>query len=183
VTARRRAGDRSGAGQLTHVGPGGEARMVDVSAKPETARRAVARGVIRMSPATLDAIRRNQIEKGDVLGVARIAGIMAAKRTAELIPLCHPLPIHNVQVSLAPDEAVPGVRVEASVATLAKTGVEMEAITAVAIALVTVYDMAKALDREMVIEDIVLVAKSGGRSGDFARLAGTPPAPYRGSSK
>jgi len=157
--------------------------MVDVSAKPETARRAVARGVIRMSAAALDAIRRNQIEKGDVLAVARVAGIMAAKRTAELIPLCHPLPIHDVQVSLAPDEAIPGVRAEASVATSAKTGVEMEAITAVTIALVTVYDMAKALDRGMVIGDIVLVAKSGGRSGDFASLAGTPPAPYRGSSK
>ena len=136
-----------------------------------------------MAPATLDAVRRNQIEKGDVLGVARVAGIMAAKRTAELIPLCHPLPIHDVQIALTADEELPGIRAESSVATSAKTGVEMEAITAVAIALVTVYDMAKAMDRGMVIGDIVLVAKSGGQSGDFASLAGIPPAPYRGSSK
>jgi cyclic pyranopterin monophosphate synthase len=157
--------------------------MVDVSAKPETARRATARGVIQMSPATLEAIRRNQIQKGDVLGVARIAGIMAAKRTADLIPLCHPLPIHDVALRIDPDDRLPGLRAEATVGTMAKTGVEMEAITAVAIALVTVYDMAKAIDRTMVIRDIALVAKSGGQSGDFARLDGTPPAPYRGSSK
>jgi cyclic pyranopterin phosphate synthase len=157
--------------------------MVDVSAKPDTARRATARGVIRMSPATLDAIRRNQIQKGDVLGVARIAGIMAAKRTADLIPLCHPLPLHDVQLSIDPDDGLPGLRAEATVATSAKTGVEMEAITAVAIALVTVYDMAKAMDRGMVIGDIVVIAKSGGQSGDFASLDGTSPAPYRGSSK
>jgi cyclic pyranopterin phosphate synthase len=157
--------------------------MVDVSAKPETARRATARGVIRMSSATLEAIKRNQIRKGDVLGVARIAGIMAAKRTADLIPLCHPLPVHDVQLSIDPDDGLPGLRAEATVATSAKTGVEMEAITAVAIALVTVYDMAKAIDREMVIGDIVLVAKSGGQTGDFASLDGTSPARYRGSSK
>jgi cyclic pyranopterin phosphate synthase len=157
--------------------------MVDVSAKPDTARRATARGSIRMSSAALQAIRRNQIQKGDVLGVARLAGIMAAKRTAELIPLCHPLPIHDVQVTIDLDEALPGLRAEASVATSAKTGVEMEAITAVAIALVTVYDMAKAMDRTMVIGDITLVAKSGGQSGHFASLDGTTPAPYRGSSK
>jgi cyclic pyranopterin phosphate synthase len=157
--------------------------MVDVSAKPETARRAVARGTIRMNPATLEAIRRNQMRKGDVLGVARIAGVMAAKRTAELIPLCHPVPIHDVQVTIAPDEALPGLRAEATVVTSGRTGVEMEAITAVSIALVTVYDMAKAMDRGMVIGDIALMAKSGGQSGDFASLDGTPPAPYRGSSK
>jgi cyclic pyranopterin phosphate synthase len=157
--------------------------MVDVSAKPETARRAVARGVIRMSRATLDAITSNQIQKGDVLAVARIAGIMAAKRTAELVPLCHPLPIDDVRVTITPDGGLPGLRAEAVVATSAKTGVEMEAITAVTIALVTVYDMAKAMDRRMVIGDIVLVAKSGGQSGDFASLDGTPPAPYSGSSQ
>jgi len=165
------------------VDASGEARMVDVSHKPETTRRAVAAGTIRMKPATLDAIRRNQMRKGDVLGVARIAGVMAAKRTAELIPLCHPIPIHDVQVSISPDDVLPGLRAEATVVTSAKTGVEMEAITAVAIALVTVYDMAKAVDRGMVIGDIVLMAKSGGQSGDFACLAGTPPAPYLGSSK
>jgi cyclic pyranopterin monophosphate synthase len=136
-----------------------------------------------MSPSTLDAIRRNQIRKGDVLGVARIAGIMAAKRTAELIPLCHPLPVYDVQVSIDADDGLPGLRAEATVATIAKTGVEMEAITAVVIALVTVYDMAKAMDRGMVIGDIFLVAKSGGQSGDFASLAGTSSAPYPGSSK
>ena len=168
---------------LSHVGPTGEARMVDVSGKPETARRATARGTIRMSPATLQAIRRNQIQKGDVLGVARIAGVMAAKRTPELIPLCHPLQIHDVQLALELDDALPGVRAEATVATHGKTGVEMEAITAVAIALVTVYDMAKAMDREMIIGDIVLLAKSGGRSGDFASLDGTASARYPGSSK
>jgi cyclic pyranopterin phosphate synthase len=157
--------------------------MVDVSGKEETARRATARGSIRMSPATLEAVRRNQIRKGDVLGVARIAGIMAAKRTAELIPLCHPLPIHDVQLRIEPDDDLPGVRAEATVATTSKTGVEMEAITAVAIALVTVYDMTKAMERGMVIGDIVLVAKSGGKSGDFASLDGTSPAPYPGSSK
>jgi cyclic pyranopterin phosphate synthase len=157
--------------------------MVDVSAKPETRRQATARGAIRMREATLEAIRRNQIQKGDVLSVARVAGIMAAKRTAELIPLCHPLPLHHVHLRLTLDEGLPGVRVEATVGTSGKTGVEMEAITAVAIALVTVYDMAKAVDRGMVIGDIVLAAKSGGRSGDYTRLDGTSPAPYRGGAK
>ncbi len=176
-------GPPASSSRLTHIGEAGEARMVDVSAKPDTTRRAVARGSIRMSRPTLQAIQRNQIQKGDVLAVARVAGIMAAKRTADLIPLCHPLPIHDVQVSVTPDEVLPGLRAEAAVATSGKTGVEMEAITAVAVALVTVYDMAKAMDREMVIGDIRLVAKSGGRSGDFASLAGTPPAPYRGGSK
>jgi cyclic pyranopterin phosphate synthase len=182
MTGRSR-GRRPGRARLSHVGPSGEARMVDVSAKPETARRATARGTIRMSPATLEAVRGNQIRKGDVLSVARIAGILAAKRTAELIPLCHPLPIDDVQVAIEPDERLPGLRVEATVATSAKTGVEMEAITAVAIALVTVYDMAKAMDRGMIIGEIVLTAKSGGQSGDFASLDGTGSARYRGSSK
>ncbi len=154
-------------GELTHVGPSGEAQMVDVSAKPDTTRRAVARGVIRMTPATLEAIVGNQLHKGDVLAVARIAGIMAAKRTAELIPLCHPLPIHDAQVAIEPDERIPGLRAEASVATTAKTGVEMEAITAVAIALVTIYDMAKALDKGMVIDSVRLLEKTGGKSGDW----------------
>jgi cyclic pyranopterin phosphate synthase len=180
VSRPRKGKDESG---LSHVGPSGEARMVDVSAKPETARRATARGAIRMSRATLEAICSNQIRKGDVLNVARIAGIMAAKRTSDLIPLCHPLPIHDVQMAIRPDDGLPGLRAEATVATSGKTGVEMEAITAVAIALVTVYDMAKAIDRQMVIEDIVLVAKSGGQSGDFASLDGTRSARYRGSSK
>lgn len=168
--------------ELTHTDPSGQARMIDVSGKDVTARRAVARGAIQMARSTLDAIGRNQMQKGDVLGVARIAGVMAAKRTAELIPLCHPLPLDDVQVALSLDPELPGVRAEASAATTARTGVEMEAITAVAIALVTVYDMAKGMDREMVITDIKLVAKSGGRRGDYASLDGTPPAQYRGSS-
>lgn len=152
------------------MGPDGAARMVDVSGKPESARMARATGHIRMSGATLRAIRGNEVAKGDVLGVARLAGIMAAKRTAELIPLCHPLPLTDVAVVLVPDERLPGVRAEATVRTIGRTGVEMEALTAVSVALLTIYDMAKALDRGMAISDISLAQKSGGVSGDFARL-------------
>jgi len=136
---------------LTHVGPAGEARMVDVSAKPETARQARAAGSIRMQASTLAAIRDNALAKGDVLSVAKVAGIMAAKRTAELIPLCHPIPLSDVQVTLTLDEGLPGVRVETTARTTAQTGVEMEAITAAAVALITVYDMAKAADKHMII--------------------------------
>src|SRR5215208_1205744 len=126
------------ADRLTHVSDTGEARMVDVSAKPETLRVARATGLIRMQPATLSAIVRAEVKKGDVLGVARLAGIMAAKRTADLIPLCHPLVLTDVQVSLAPDESLPGVRAEAVVRTTGRTGVEMEALTAISVALLTV---------------------------------------------
>jgi len=154
---------------LTHVGPGGEARMVDVTAKADSDRFARASGAIRTNEATFAAIRDNHVAKGDVLGVAKIAGVMAAKRTAELIPLCHPLPLSDVQVTLTLDEALPGVRADASARTTGKTGVEMEAITAVAVALITVYDMAKALDKQMTISDIVLLEKSGGRSGLWRR--------------
>lgn len=143
--------------------------MVDVSAKEDTLREARAVGSIRMRPETLAAIRSNQVAKGDVLAVARVAGVMAAKRTAELVPLCHPLPLHDVQVAFQPDEALPGLRVEASAKTVGKTGVEMEALTAVMVSLLTIYDMAKSLDREMVVSDISLVAKSGGRSGHWSR--------------
>jgi cyclic pyranopterin phosphate synthase len=143
--------------------------MVDVSAKAETAREARAAGSIRMQRATFEAVRDNVVAKGDVLGVAKVAGIMAAKRTAELVPLCHPLPLDDVQVELVLDDGLPGVRVEAVARTTGRTGVEMEAITAVSIALVTIYDMAKALDREMVITDIMLLEKSGGRSGLWRR--------------
>ena len=156
-------------GELTHVGPAGEARMVDVSAKPETERYARAAGAIRMAPETLAAILRNDVAKGDVLSVARVAGIMAAKRTAELIPLCHPLPLSDVQVIIRPDPALPGLQVEASASTVGRTGVEMEAITAVSVTLITVYDMAKALDRRMLITDIRLLEKRGGRSGSWTR--------------
>ena len=155
--------------RLTHVSGDGTARMVDVSAKPDTARMARATGWISMSRATHDAIAANAVKKGDVLSVARLAGIMAAKRTADLIPLCHPLPLTDVSVELTSDATLPGVRVEAVARTIGKTGVEMEALTAASVALLTVYDMAKAMDRAMVIGDISLAEKSGGVSGDFAR--------------
>jgi cyclic pyranopterin monophosphate synthase len=157
-------------GSLTHVAESGEARMVDVSAKAETRRVARASGMIRMRAATLAAILNAQVKKGDVLGTARIAGVMAAKKTADLIPLCHPLVLDDIQIDLTPDESMPGVKVEATVKTTGRTGVEMEALTAVSVALLTVYDMAKALDREMQISDISLLTKSGGLGGDYARL-------------
>jgi cyclic pyranopterin phosphate synthase len=157
--------------ELSHADSSGQARMVDVSEKPVTARYARATGSIRMKPETLDAIRRNSLAKGDVLSVARVAGVLAAKRTAELIPLCHTLPLSDIQVDLVLDVALPGVRCEAIARTNAQTGVEMEAITAVAMSLVTVYDMAKAIDRDMSIGDISLQEKSGGRSGSWKRRA------------
>lgn len=149
---------------LTHIDEDGAARMVDVSPKPVTARMARARGCIRMGMVAFEAIRSRSIRKGDVLSVARVAGIMAAKRTADLIPLCHPLSLDDVQVDLVPDAKLPGIRAEATVKTTGRTGVEMEAIVAVTIALVTVYDMAKSADRNMEIGDISLVEKKGGRS-------------------
>jgi cyclic pyranopterin phosphate synthase len=155
--------------RLSHVAPDGSARMVDVGGKPETARMARATGQITMSPATLAAIEGNTIAKGDVLGVARIAGIQAAKRTAELIPLCHPLPLTDVSVGFVTDSALPGVRVEAIVRTVGRTGVEMEALAAATVALLTVYDMAKAMDKSMVLNDISLAEKTGGTGGPYAR--------------
>ncbi|MDD1748557.1 MAG: cyclic pyranopterin monophosphate synthase MoaC [Methanothrix sp.] len=153
--------------ELSHIDTQGNARMVDVSQKPDTERVARATGQIRMQPETLAAIRGNLLAKGDVLTVARIAGVLAAKHTSDLIPLCHPLPLTDVQVVLTPDDAIPGLHCEATARTVGKTGVEMEAITAVAIALVTVYDMAKAIDRGMSISDIRLLEKAGGRSGHW----------------
>jgi cyclic pyranopterin phosphate synthase len=150
---------------LTHLDDAGAARMVDVSAKPATAREAVASGRIAMAPAAAAAIRDGAVAKGDVLAVARVAGIMAAKQTAGLIPLCHPLPLSAVELAL--EVEADGVTATASVRTTGPTGVEMEALTAVTVALLTVYDMAKALDRGMTIGDIRLLAKSGGRSGDW----------------
>ena len=143
--------------------------MVDVSSKDSTERTARATGVIRMRSSTLQAIVDNTLAKGDVLTVAKVAGIMAAKRTAELIPLCHPLAVTDVQVTLTSDDTIPGLRVETSVRTTGKTGVEMEAITAAAVTLITVYDMAKAVDRDMQITDICLQEKAGGRSGSWQR--------------
>ena len=164
--------------RLSHVADSGEARMVDVSPKDETRRLARATGSIRMKPETLAAIVNAQVKKGDVLGTARVAAVMAAKRTSDLIPLCHPLAITDVQVDLTPDSALPGVRAAVSVSTIGRTGVEMEALTAVSVALLTVYDMAKALDREMVVSDISLAYKSGGVGGEFSRVDGIGSAPY-----
>lgn len=155
--------------ELSHVGPGGEARMVDVGAKAESARRARASGFIRMESGTLALIEGNQLVKGDVVSVARVAGVMAAKRTADLIPLCHPLPLTDLQIDVQLDRELPGVRVTAEAATVGRTGVEMEAIVAVMVTLVTVYDMAKAHDRGMVISEIQLEGKTGGKSGTWAR--------------
>lgn len=140
--------------------------MVDVSAKPETERTAVARGEVHLHIETLELIRQGLMKKGDVLGVARIAGIQAAKKTSELIPLCHPLPIHQVQIQMDLDEHLPGIKIEARVKTSGKTGVEMEALTAVSVAALTIYDMVKAVERSAHIENIRLVEKHGGRSGD-----------------
>jgi cyclic pyranopterin phosphate synthase len=152
--------------RLTHLDDSGAARMVDISAKTATRREAVAEGFIHVAKDALQAIADQAVKKGDVLATARIAGIMAAKRTADLIPLCHPLPIDAVSVDLAIEAA--GIRATATVATTHGTGVEMEALTAVSAALLTVYDMAKAMDRGMRIDGIRLLKKSGGRSGDFA---------------
>ncbi|HSQ94965.1 MAG TPA: cyclic pyranopterin monophosphate synthase MoaC [Croceibacterium sp.] len=150
-------------GKLTHLDSQGAARMVDVGGKPETARSATATGRIRMSPEALAAVREGSGPKGDVLAAGRIAGIMAAKKTAELIPLCHPLALDTVSVDFAFETEA--VRVTATVSLTGKTGVEMEAITAISIALLTIYDMAKALDKGMVIEDVRLLEKTGGKSG------------------
>jgi len=154
---------------LSHVDGEGRARMVDVSGKDVTVRMARATGAIRMQRETLEAIQANTIAKGDVLGVARLAGIMAAKRTSELVPLCHPIPLSDIRIDITLDEALPGLRVEATAKTAAQTGVEMEAIIAVSVTLVTVYDMAKAVDRSMVIGEILLAEKLGGHSGHWSR--------------
>jgi len=170
VEAGEPRGDMSAAAQaLSHVDSAGTARMVDVSDKPETVRTAVATGRIRMRPETCKLIQDNALKKGDVLATARLAGIMAAKRTADLIPLCHPLPLSAVQVSVSVDVSFPGVLVEGTVRTTARTGVEMEALTAVTVALLTVYDMAKAVDRDMSIGDVQLREKRGGVHGDYER--------------
>ena len=155
--------------RFTHIDRRGRARMVDISAKHVTAREAVARGEVTMRPETLALIAAGTLPKGDVLGVARLAGIMAAKRTADLIPLCHPLPLSHVDVSLTPDAAAARVVIEGRVRVEARTGVEMEALTAVAVAGLTLYDMCKAVDRDMTLGAVRLVRKAGGRSGTFVR--------------
>lgn len=169
-----------GSPSLTHIDARGEARMVDVSAKPATERVAVAEGHIVVSKETLDLIVSGNAAKGDVLGTARIAGIMAAKRTSELIPLCHPLALSKVTVDIVPDPALPGCRVTATVKVTGPTGVEMEALTAVSVACLTVYDMVKAVERGARIEAIRLIEKSGGKSGTYKSgtyKAGTDKAP------
>ena len=152
--------------KLSHLDEHGNAKMVDVSHKPDTERIAIARGEVRMKIETLDLIRAGQMKKGDVLTVAQIAGITASKRTSDLIPLCHPLPLSKVDVELTLDESLPGVIVTATVKTIGKTGVEMEALTAVSVAALTVYDMAKAAEKTMVIQNIHLIEKHGGQSGE-----------------
>jgi cyclic pyranopterin phosphate synthase len=154
---------------FTHFNEQGKARMVDVSDKPETDRIAVASGAVRMAPETLAMVEAGTAKKGDVLGVARLAGIMAAKRTAELIPLCHPLPLTSIEVDLTCDKGSDSVVITATARTTGRTGVEMEALTAVSAAALTVYDMCKAVDRAMVLSDIRLEQKSGGKSGTYKR--------------
>ena len=155
--------------RFTHFDDRGKARMVDVSEKDETDRTATASGAVRMRPETLAMVAAGTAKKGDVLGVARLAGIMAAKRTAELIPLCHPIPLTSVAVELACDEAAGAVTIEATARTTGRTGVEMEALTAVTAAALTVYDMCKSVDRSMVLTEIRLEKKAGGTSGTFTR--------------
>jgi len=152
---------------LTHLGKGGDARMVDVSAKPPTDREAVAEGRVVMTAETLNLVLEGNAKKGDVMGAARIAGIMAAKHTHKLIPLCHPLPITKVAIDIDPDRKLPGLVVRATVKVTGQTGVEMEALTAVSVACLTIYDMVKAVERGMRIEGIRLVEKSGGQSGHY----------------
>lgn len=161
--------DPTNSTNLTHLDRQGQAQMVDVSAKQSTVRQAVATGKVRMEKETFDAIQAGNAPKGDVLGTARLAGIMAAKQTSALIPLCHPLPLQKVEVQIAPVPQLPGYEITASVKTKAETGVEMEALTAVSVTALTLYDMAKALEKSIQIESIHLVSKTGGKSGDYQR--------------
>lgn len=157
--------------ELTHLDASGAARMVDVGAKPDSERIAVAAGTVTMQRATLDLIRAGALKKGDVLTIARIAGIMAAKRTAEIIPLCHPIALTQIDVQIALDDAAAAVRITATARTVGKTGVEMEALTAVTAAALTIYDMAKAVDRGMVIGGVELLEKRGGVHGEYVKAA------------
>jgi len=152
---------------LSHLDRQGQAQMVDVSQKQVTTRQAIASGQVRMLPQTFAAVEAGNAPKGDVLGTARIAGIMAAKQTSQLIPLCHPLPLKTVEVHITPNAALPGYIIEAMAKTTAETGVEMEALTAVSVAALTLYDMVKALEKSLIIEKIHLVSKTGGKSGDY----------------
>lgn len=162
---------------LTHFDAAGHAHMVDITDKPATRREAVAEGCVVMTPQTLALVTAGRADKGDVAGVARLAGIMGAKRTADLIPLCHPLPLSKVVLDIVPDPALPGLRLTARVATSGPTGVEMEALTAVSVAALTVYDMLKAAQKDMTITGVRLLSKEGGRSGRFEAAAQAAPAP------
>lgn len=154
---------------MTHFDETGRARMVDISGKPITERMARARGVIRMKSETLEAIRTGATRKGDVIAVARIAGIMAAKKTADLVPLCHPIPLTDVDLTIELDDSLPGVRVTGAAKTAAQTGAEMEAIVAVSVTLITIFDMVKGLDRDLQIGEITVTEKLGGKSGHWVR--------------
>jgi cyclic pyranopterin phosphate synthase len=152
--------------KLSHIDESGRARMVDISSKPDTSRTAIAKGEVVMRKETLDLIESGSMGKGDVLSVAQVAGVMAAKRTSDLIPLCHPLPLDQILVEFELDEELPGIKIVASAKTMGKTGVEMEALTAVAVSALTIYDMAKAVEKTLLIQNIRLVEKRGGQSGD-----------------
>ncbi len=158
----------TGEARLSHIDDAGRARMVDVTAKDETSRVAVARGRVVMKPETLRLLQRGEIAKGNVLTTAQVAGTMAAKKTSELIPMCHPLLLTGIEVELTPDEAGSAIEIRGTVRTTGKTGVEMEALTAVSVAALTVYDMCKAVDRGMQVEGVRLVSKTGGKSGDWS---------------
>jgi len=155
--------------QLSHLDEQGNAKMVDVGDKPETQREAVVQGRIRMQPETMEIIQSGQSKKGDVLTVAKVAAIQGAKKTSDLIPMCHPIPIVGIDVEFEPDDQLPGIHIRVSVRSMGKTGVEMEALTAASIGLLTIYDMAKAVDKGMIIEEICLLEKSGGKSGTWTR--------------
>ncbi|MBP0017339.1 MAG: cyclic pyranopterin monophosphate synthase MoaC [Cyanobacteria bacterium SBLK] len=159
--------------KLSHLDEKGQVQMVDVSAKTATYREAIAAGRVRMSPETLEAIEGGNAPKGDVIATAKLAGIMAAKQTAQLIPLCHPLPLSQIAVEIRPDRTLPGYQIQATVKTKAETGVEMEALTAVSVAALTLYDMAKGLEKAIAIEAIYLLGKTGGKSRDYHRERGT----------
>lgn len=177
MNERHQPSERREKRRLTHVSRGGRPRMVDVSDKPASARRAVAEAFVTLEQETISAIVDGQLTKGDVLTVAEMAGVMGGKRTAELIPLCHPIPLTYLVVEITPDRAGGGVRVRATAATVASTGVEMEALTAASVAALTVYDMVKGVDRGALIRDIVLLEKSGGKSGEWQRPGGAPTRP------
>jgi cyclic pyranopterin phosphate synthase len=159
--------------KFSHFDKAGKARMVDISGKEITDREAIAAGAVHMNPGTISLIKEGSIQKGDVLGVARIAGIMAAKKTAELIPMCHPLDVASITVDFTFDESRSRINIQASAKTTGRTGVEMEALVAVSAAALTIYDMCKSADKEMVISDIMLLEKRGGKSGEFIRKQGT----------